>query len=259
MQKWCPEPFDDMAGPVAAVAGAVRDAEASFTANREAPFGQGLDRSSLFMSESRFQEPENLMAHLPPEERAQVYDLVAQDLRREYEEREKEMALAQATEMENARQGFDAALDQWSGRITEAQARHCKAVSEAAARITLILAEKVIRSKVENDPAILMRGLETALFKLDERRGITVVVHPEEAGWLESRPEVLAKLGIEQVQADRRIDKGGCLVRTDTREWDATLKGQLSYLNDLVEEMVATQEHPDLNLEDDTDVDPGLD
>ena len=259
MQKWCPEPFDDFSGPVASVAGAVLDAEAAFTANSEEGAGTTKDRGRLFLSESGFQGPEAMMAHLTPEERAQVYELVEQDLTVEYEARERELALAQATELEKTRQAFDQALGAWSTRITEAQARHCKDVAEAAARITLVLAEKIIRSKVETDPEILRRGLETALFKLEERRGITVIVNPDEAAWLESQPEILEKQGITQVQADRRIEKGGCMIRTENREWDATLKGQLSYLGDLVEEMVATQEPPDLNQEDDKDVDPGLD
>ncbi|PID80532.1 hypothetical protein CSA17_03295 [bacterium DOLJORAL78_65_58] len=256
MRKWCPEPFDDTSGVVAPAAGAPRDAATVFTAAREEAAEWETDRRRLFMSESGFQGPETMMAHLTSEERSQLYDLVEQDLSAAYQEREREMAQAQASELEKARQDFAHALDTWSERISASRARHCQEVAAAAARITLVLAEKIIRGKVETDPEILRRGLETALFKLEERQDITVVAHPDEAEWLESQPEVLRKQGITQVQADRRVDKGGCLIRTETREWDATLKGQLAYLGDLVEEMIATQETPDLNREDATDADP---
>ncbi len=260
MQKWLPEPFDDFNGPVATVAGAMLEAQ-SQAFQSGAPTGDtpGGDLNRLFMSEKGFQGPEAMMSHLTPEERAQVFDLVEQDIRVEYEKREKELILSHAAELENVRQAFDTALQEWTTRITEAQARHLKTTAEAAARMTLTLAEKMVRSKVAEDSSVLMRALETALFKLEGARDTTVSLNPEEAEWLQSRPEVLEKMGIANIVADRRIDKGGCMVRTERKEWDATLKGQLSYLSELVEEMISTQEDPDLNAKDDTDVDPGLD
>lgn len=260
MQKWLPEPFEDFSAPVAAVAGAVLDAQAAtFETAAAETADEATDRDRLFLSEKGFKGPEAMMSHLTPEERAQVFDLVEQDISRDYEEREKEIVKENARQLEEARQNFDLALDQWTARLAAAQAEHLRETAAAAARLALQLAEKIIRDRVVEDPSVLTRGLETALFKLEGARGVTVCVNPEETDWLKEKGALLERLGIEQVLADRRVERGGCLVRTELKEWDATIKGQLAYLSELVEEMIATQDPPDLSGKDDTDVDPGLD
>lgn len=265
MQKWLPDAFLELPGA------AIEAEDAGFQASRAAPQEEGAAQSQIFLSEKGFQNIGSTMSHLTPDERAQIFELVEQDLSRQYEVRAREMAQAQATELEITRQGFQQALDQWSRLLANAQAEYLKATAGEAARLAIQLAEKIIRDRVQEDRSVLVRGMETALFKLEGARATTVSVHPEEATWLETHPEVLERLGVGQVLADRRVDKGGCLVRTEHREWDATIKGQLSYLTELVEEMIATQDAPDLSIDpplqestdqnekDDTDVAPSLD
>ena len=100
--------------------------------------------------------------------------------------------------------------------------------------------------------------IETALFKIDGTKSLCVSVNPLQAEWLETQDDVKKKLGITEVVSDRRIEAGGCLIKTENQEWDVTVNGQLKYLSDLVEEMITTADAPELSGEEGTDAETSL-
>lgn len=251
MQKWCPDDFSTAQATVEAV---VHGEDPSFDVTAFADSGPVDDKSRLFMSETGFSAPQAIMNHLTQEERNQVFELVEQDVAREYETKLMELKAAHEEDLQLARKEFEKSLVNWGQGIQEALESHLKETADSAARLAVQLAEKMVRAKAAADTGVLVRALEVCLFKLEGSRSVSVNVHPDQAAWLGDQPELLAKLGIENVVADRRVETGGCLVRTEKKEWDATIKGQLQILSELVEEMTATGDLPTLAPEGSGDV-----
>jgi len=262
MQKWLPDAFSTEASAPAAVVQAddlAFESEQSLPSNPlDVDDGQAT-RKRLFMSESGFSGPQAIMSHMTPEERAQVFELVEQDISRDFKKRELELREQLATDLDLAQQNFQDTMESFSQNLQQAMATHMKEVADMSARLAIQLAEKIVRSRVEADPEILIKALETTLFKFDSSKSVIVNVNPEQVELLENQPQLLERLGINQVVADRRVDPGGCLVRTEKLEWDATIKGQLEYLNEVVEEMIATGDKPDLTGKGVSPDEPSLD
>ena len=256
MQKWLPDAFESDEATATTV---LLADDAIFEAENTDPDEPMDEKSRLFMSESGFSGPEAIMTHLTRDERAQVFELVEQDIGRVYQEQEAELRSKLDADLNEVRRGFDTALASWSEKLQQAMEIHIKDTADGSARLAVQLAEKIIRKKVGMDHDVLTRAIETALFKIDGTKSITVSVNPEQAEWLESQDGVIEKLGIQQVVSDRRIESGGCLLKTDKQEWDATVKGQLKYLSELVEEMIITGDTPDFSGEEGTDAELDLD
>ena len=272
MQKWFPDAFEtEGAGSESfksdsiATAKVIPGEDKSFQANQlhsnqlEDLADDQASNNRLFMSESGFSGPEAIMQHLTRDERAQVFELVEQDITKEYEVREQELGQKFASDLAKAEENFNASLKSFSENMLKAISAHLKETADASARLAIQLAEKIVRSHVNSDHEILVKALETTLFKIDGAKTVIINVNPEQVDYLNNKPELLARLGINQVVADRRIDMGGCLVKTEKMEWDATIKGQLEYLGELVEEMIATGDEPDLTGKGQSSDEPKLD
>ncbi len=262
MQKWLPDAFSTEASTPAAVVHGDDlgfESEQALQSNPQDVEDGQATKKRLFMSESGFSGPQAIMNHLTPDERAQVFELVEQDISRDFTKRETELRAQLASDFDQAQKNFLDTMESFSQNLQQAMATHMKEVADMSARLALQLAEKIVRSRVEADPDILIKALETTLFKVDSSKSIIVNVNPEQVELLDNQPQLLERLGINQVVADRRVDPGGCLVRTEKMEWDATLKGQLEYLNEVVEEMIATGDQPDLTGKGVSPDEPSLD
>ena len=114
MQKWLPDAFtSDLA-----TATAVLHADDACFEAEESVSDELLDeKDRLFMSESGFSGPEAIMAHLTREERAQVFELVEQDLAKVYQDQEVELRAKLEADLNEARQGFETALASWSDQL----------------------------------------------------------------------------------------------------------------------------------------------
>ena len=185
------------------------------------------------------------MAGLNPQERAMVFELVEQDVAREYAAREtalrQELEAARRAELDELRLVQDTFAAHWH----EQQERSAQQIAVAAARLAVQVAGKLARIRAERDPEMLVRALETVFYAAAARGPLTVTVHPDEAAWLESRDDLRERLRIGTVVADRRIARGGCVVGADGREWDATLEGQLESLGEIVEDWLTSDNAPD--------------
>jgi flagellar assembly protein FliH len=117
--------------------------------------------------------------------------------------------------------------------------------SEAAERIepeavdlAVRVAEKVVAGTVAVEPARLLDVVRGALRTIVERERVTVLVHPEDLELLrEGVAEVTGSLGgIEhlEVQEERRVTRGGAILRTSFGEVDATIETKLARAHDAV-------------------------
>jgi len=231
MRKWCPEFLTDPAVPASVAA--------EFSSEPTAFAGDGA--SGEFHKDPDLGRRHSLWEIMSPAERDQVLDRARVDLRAEFQDVIEEMHRAHREERDEDRAAYDARLDIWSREIEQHHHRDIEARAVEAAGLAVVLARKIIRDAVEVDRGVLIRTIETALFKLKEDRPLAVIVHPDDAELLSGDAGLRSRLNIEQVIADRRIEKGGCLVRAGDREWDATVSGQMDALLSVVEETLAAE------------------
>ena len=232
MQKWCPEPLvaDNVtAGVFEPLAAAIVGSSAA-------------DRAG-FRPEAGFTDPHCLLRQLSRSERAQVMELLDQDVRREYEDKCR-LETAAREKADTERKAADAtAREQWQRELAAGLRREIEDALATVAKQTVsmatLMAVKLVRREVAADPEVLVRTLETVLYKAEAGCSLSITAHPEDAAWLEAAPELRERLRIREIKADRRLERGGCLVRANDLEWDATVERQLAVLGEALDEALA--------------------
>jgi flagellar assembly protein FliH len=110
------------------------------------------------------------------------------------------------------------------------------AVEDAAVELALKIAEQVLAGQLEADPAVVVGIVRGALRRLVDRERVTVLVNPDDLDMMrEMIPGLVAELGgIEhcEVQAERRVGRGGAVVRTVEGEIDATIQTKLEQVRE---------------------------
>lgn len=108
-----------------------------------------------------------------------------------------------------------------------------------AVDLGLYLAEKVLGGAIAVDPELVLEAVRGALRGIVERERVTVLVHPEDLELVRnSMDDVRASLGgIEhcEVQAERRVSRGGAVVRTPEGDVDARAETKLVRAREVVE------------------------
>jgi flagellar assembly protein FliH len=111
-------------------------------------------------------------------------------------------------------------------------------VEEGAVELALELAGKVVAGAVEAQPERVLDVVRGALRCFMERERVQILVHPDDLGLVRGAMDELAGElgGIEhvEVQEERRIARGGALVRTTTAEVDASLRTKLDRAREVV-------------------------
>ena len=232
MQRWLPEPL----AVEALGAGTFQPAPLAATTTT-------AGRTTAFRPEIGFAAADSLLSALSRDERTQVVALLEQDLRREYEQHHAEESAARTAAAEASQETAARELAAFQSNLAIQIRQEVETTLADLARrlgeIAVLMAAKVVRREVATDPQILVRALETVLFKAEAGSQLTVTLHPEDADWLQSNPAFLAQLRIGAVKTDRRLERGGCLVQSDQVEWDATVERQLAVLQEMLDETLA--------------------
>jgi len=228
MQKWCPEPLTvdpEIQGGFVPLSDWSTDAAPT---------------DSSFRPEAGFSDPSSLLAALSRAERAQIMELLEQDIRAEYEQRYAQ-ELAERQQAEETRLA-EAAADcsrwrsEFSGGVRTEVEDALSTLARRTVDIAVLMAEKLVRREVTTDEDVLVRALETVLYKAEAGSSLKVTAHPDDAAWLNQNDELRQRLRIVDVKEDRRLQRGGALVKSDEHEWDATIERQLSVLAETFEE-----------------------
>jgi flagellar biosynthesis/type III secretory pathway protein FliH len=150
-------------------------------------------------------------------------------------------------------EGFAAGRDEALAAVAPALAALEQAVAgvhaerlEASARLeahavdlALMLAEKVLAGAVAVDTQRVVEAVRGALRGIVERERVTVLVHPDDLEIVRSAMvELRGSLGgIEhcEVQAERRVSRGGAVVRTPDGDVDARVETKLARAREVVE------------------------
>jgi flagellar biosynthesis/type III secretory pathway protein FliH len=113
-----------------------------------------------------------------------------------------------------------------------------------AVDLALFLAEKVIGGAVAVDPELVVEAVRGALRGIVERERITVLVHPEDLDLVRNAMDGMRTTlgGIEhcEVQAERRVSRGGAVVRTPDGDVDARVETKLRRAREVVEAALST-------------------
>ncbi len=118
--------------------------------------------------------------------------------------------------------------------VVEARSRMLAESEEAMARLAVDVAEKIVKADVGLHPERVLNVLEGALRKAFVRDRLTVVCNPADLALIEEGQDGLAaQVGTLQhleLIGDRRVERGGVVVRTDAGDVDATIGSQLDRL-----------------------------
>ena len=114
-------------------------------------------------------------------------------------------------------------------RLDEASATAATDAEPVAVELALRIAEKVLGGELEARPEVVLDVVRGALRRLTEPLPATLLVNPEDA---ELVRDAIDELSIEHggeltVREERRIERGGCLLRTAAGEVDAQISAQL--------------------------------
>jgi flagellar biosynthesis/type III secretory pathway protein FliH len=131
-----------------------------------------------------------------------------------------------------------AALAQAAAGVEAQRAEIAEALERRAVELGLALAGKVLAGALEVEPERVVESVRGALRGIVERERIIVLVNPEDMDIVRgAMDEVRASLGgIEhcEVQAERRVARGGCVVRTPVGDVDARVETKLERAREVV-------------------------
>ncbi|HKZ15648.1 MAG TPA: FliH/SctL family protein, partial [Solirubrobacterales bacterium] len=116
-----------------------------------------------------------------------------------------------------------------AGRLDQASATAAADAEPLAVELALRIAEKVLGGELEARPEAVLDVVRGALRRLTEPLPATLLVNPEDA---ELVRDAIDELSVEHggeltVREERRVERGGCLLRTAAGEVDAQISAQL--------------------------------
>jgi len=131
-----------------------------------------------------------------------------------------------------------AALAAAAQQLETQQAEAAAELERRAVDLGLALAAKVLAGALEAEPERVVDAVRGALRGIVERERIIVLVNPEDLELVrDAMDEVRASLGgIEhcEVQAERRVGRGGCIVRTPVGDVDGRVETKLERAREVV-------------------------
>jgi flagellar assembly protein FliH len=111
-------------------------------------------------------------------------------------------------------------------------------VEARAVDLAFQLAEKIVSGAIEAQPERVLDVVRGGLRCLIERERVQILVNPDDLGLVRGAMDALASElgGVDhiEVQEERRIGRGGAIVRTPAAQVDASLKTKLDRAREVV-------------------------
>jgi flagellar assembly protein FliH len=174
-------------------------------------------------------------AEILDEARAEAERIRSEALRAGHEEG---YAAGMAAAREELRPGAEAL----ASAVTQAAALRveaAEAVEREAAELAVQLAEKIVASALDLQPEHVLDVVRGALRCLVERERVTILVNTMDLDLVrDSIGDICGTLGgIEhvEVQEERRVMRGGAVVRSSAGEIDATIEGKLTRAREVIQ------------------------
>ena len=124
--------------------------------------------------------------------------------------------------------------------MAEMHDRYVADAEAAAVDLAFQIAEKVIGTTIATDREAVLGVVSGALLRTTDRDHLVLEVNPGDFELVrDSAAELAARLGgisRMEVVSERRVEAGGCVVRTDAGEIDARVSSQLERVRQLLAE-----------------------
>jgi flagellar assembly protein FliH len=124
--------------------------------------------------------------------------------------------------------------------MAELHDRHVAETEAAAVDLAYQIAEKVIGATIASDREAVLGVVSGALLRTTDRDHLVLEVNPGDFELVrDSASELAARLGginRMEVVSERRVEAGGCVVRTEAGEIDARVSAQLERVRQLLAE-----------------------
>jgi flagellar assembly protein FliH len=140
------------------------------------------------------------------------------------------------------------ALEALQTSVSAAQAERISAADQLeihAVDLAMFLAERILQGALAVEPERVVEAVRGALRGIVERERVTVLVHPEDLELVrEAMDEMRTTLGgIEhcEVQAERRVSRGGAIVRTQDGDVDARVETKLKRAREVVQNALGVE------------------
>lgn len=144
---------------------------------------------------------------------------------------------------EAEREPLRAALVAASTALGGAREEFIVAAEARAVELAIALAEKILGATLELDPARLLDVVAGAFRRLVDKDEVVLEVNPADVELLRAEIELLdASAGgprVTQIVGERRVGRGGCIVRTRAGEIDARIESQLALADELLRRSLA--------------------
>jgi flagellar assembly protein FliH len=131
-----------------------------------------------------------------------------------------------------------AALTQAIADVQAGQAETAVELERRAVELGLRLASKVVGGALSVQPELVIESVTGVLRGIVERDRVTVLVNPDDLDIVrEAMDGLKASLGGMDhcvVEAERRVGRGGCLVRTPVGDIDASVETKLERAGEVV-------------------------
>jgi flagellar biosynthesis/type III secretory pathway protein FliH len=152
-----------------------------------------------------------------------------------------EQALRAAMEEHTA--AFQQARERLLQELRAAYQQSLSEIEQEMLSTIAVMAEKVIRRKLETDDDIVLGVVREALSQAAGANQVTVRVSPADEPLVrEAQQQLLAAAGPVdglQIVVDEQVLRGGCLVETERGRFDARVDSQLRLLSDEVDRLLA--------------------
>jgi flagellar assembly protein FliH len=124
--------------------------------------------------------------------------------------------------------------------MAEMHDRYVEEAEAAAVDLAFQIAEKLIAATVASDREAVLGVVSGALLRTTDRDHLVLEVNPGDFELVrDSASELAARLGginRMEVVSERRVEPGGCVVRTEAGEIDARVSSQLERVRQLLAE-----------------------
>jgi flagellar assembly protein FliH len=118
-------------------------------------------------------------------------------------------------------------------------------LERGAVGLALRIAEQIISAAVDVDPDRVLDAVRGALRRLTDRERVQILVNPEDLEIVREGVEDIASqlggIGSIEVQAERRVARGGAIVRTGEGDIDASIETKLTRAREVLEREFADE------------------
>jgi flagellar biosynthesis/type III secretory pathway protein FliH len=136
-----------------------------------------------------------------------------------------------AKKAEEQLQASSQMLDSLVAQLKAQETELMRLLSPRLASLATELAQKIIHREIEKDSSVVTTQAEEAISKILEREKLIIRVNPADEDLMKKHKAQLMKIfdGIEKIEviADKKVERGGCVVETTLIKVDAQPSSQL--------------------------------